>query len=67
MSELPKIPKEFSRGNTESFYIAQYPKYYIEHKSKLTGKSMGKIVEEALMMSKDFKDIMNDFFEASKL
>jgi hypothetical protein len=61
------IPKNFSKRNTEAFYITQYVKYYIEHKSEITGKSMGEIVEEALMSNKDFKAVMNEFFESSKL
>ena len=64
---MTKTPEIFSRKNTECFYIAQYVKYYIEHKSKITGKSMGKVIEEALMESKDFNEIINDFFESSKV
>ena len=64
---MTKTPEIFSRKNTESFYITQYIKYYIEHKSERTGKSMGEVIEEALMKSKGFNEIMNDFFESSKL
>ena len=64
---MTTIPENFARKNTESFYISQYSKYYIEHKSKKTGKSMGEIIEEILLSAHDFKVVMNDFFEESKL
>jgi hypothetical protein len=64
---VTNTPSNFSRKNTEAFYITQYVKYYIEHKSETTGKSMGEIVEEALMSNEDFKAVMNEFFESSKL
>lgn len=59
--------ENFKRKNTESFYIPQYIKFYIEYKKKITGKSHGEIIEESILKNSDFKKVLNDFFESSKL
>ena len=67
MNKPMHVPKDFSRGTSRSFHISVYTQYYIEHKSKTTGRSMSKIVEESILSSWDFKEVINDFFESSKL
>lgn len=64
---MDRILKKFKRKNTESFYIPLYIKYYVEHKSQLTGKSTGDIIKESILLNSDFKEVINDFFESSKL
>lgn len=61
------IPKHFLKKNTESYYISEFVTFYIEKKKETTGKSKGKIIEEAVMKSSDFKEVINSFFEANKI
>ena len=67
MNKNLDIPKGFLKGVNKSFYISMIVQYYIEHKSKMEGKSMSQIVEETMLSNEDFKEVINDFFEESKL